>query len=105
MKHLQTYESFKNIKKDYIGQCDTLRKISQENEYKWIDMMRDKKKISFNKFIKNINADKFLDIGESMKEYITNALLEDSTTQTYLSHWGEIECMFLQTCGFEFIFV
>lgn len=93
------------IKKNYIGQCNTLRIISDENEKYWHDMMKDKKKILFNKFIKSVNCEKFLDNGETMKDYINDCYLSDNTTKTYISHWGNIECMFLQTCGFEFIFI
>lgn len=68
-------------------------------------MMLYKKIISHTDFIKNIDTSKFLDRGENMKDYIKSALLEDDETKTYISHWGDKECMFLQTCGFEFIFV
>lgn len=68
-------------------------------------MMKDKKEISFSKFIKSTNGDNFLDTDETMMSYISDSKRADDTTQTYISHWGSDECMFLQSCGFEFIFV
>ena len=106
MNKIKTFEAFNNIdKKSYIGQCNTLRRMSDENEQKWHDMMKDKKEISFTKFIKNVDGNNFLDDGENMKTYIKVSTLEDDSTKTYISHWGDAECMFLQTCGFEFIFI
>lgn len=94
-----------NKLKQYIGQCDTLRRESTCNEEYWHDMMKNKVKISFDDFIKNVNFDKLLDNGESIKDYIDNAIKTDADTAAYTSNWGDKDCIFLQTAGFEFIFI
>ena len=104
MKHIVLFEKFK-IKKDYLGQCDTLRRISEENEIKWINMMKDKIKISFKVFVLNINPNNFIDDDENISDYLLYCKKEDPETSTYMSYWGDKECFFIQTCGFEFIFV
>lgn len=101
-----TFEKFKNInKKKYLGQCDTLRRLSDDNESKWYDMMKNKKKISFNMFEKNVDTSIFTDEDYTFKDYIKETYMSDPDTQTYISTWGDKECMFLQTAGFEFIFI
>jgi hypothetical protein len=104
MDFVKTFESFFK-KKDYLGQCDRLRSISSENEQKWIDMMKDRQKISFEDFIENVDGSKFLDEDETMESYLEASTMSDNETATYISHWGDKECMFFQTAGFEFIFI
>ena len=94
------------IKKHFIGQCDVLRKKCSENEDNWEEMMKNKKKISFNTFLSNVDFTPILDDEEeSPKQYIQDALRSDPETSTYISNWGNKECFFFQTAGFEFIFV
>lgn len=97
-------ESATKLKK-YIGQCDNLRKQCHDNEQMWHDMMANKVKISFEKFIKNVDMTPILDKGETPMSYIDYSMKSDPDTAVYLSKWGEDEAMFLQTAGFEFIFV
>jgi hypothetical protein len=92
-------------KKQYLGQCDLLRHKCTNNEEHWHEMMANKKQIPFKTFIKNVEMQSMLDDDENPIDYIKDALREDSETATYLSNWGDKECMFLQTAGFEFIFV
>lgn len=92
-------------KKQYIGQCDTLRRTCDQNEAFWHEMMKNKQKISFKTFLKNVDFQKLLDDGETAESYIKDALRTDSETAAYVSNWGDKEAMFLQTAGFEFIFV
>jgi len=92
-------------KKRYIGQCDMLRRKSDENEQYWDIMMKNRKKISFNTFISNVDMSEMLDSDENPKTYIQDSLKTDPETATYVSSWGNKEAMFLQTAGFEFIFV
>jgi hypothetical protein len=68
-------------------------------------MMKNKKKISFNTFLKNVDMSQILDDDEAPKNFIEDALRQDSESMTYISKWGNKECMFFQTAGFEFIFV
>lgn len=91
-------------KKKYIGQCDKLRK-NPDNEIKWQNMMKDKKEISFAQFISSVDFTPLLDEGETAEEYIDFDVRSDSSTKAYVSHWGDDEAMFLQTAGFEFIFI
>ena len=93
-----------NIKKQYLGQCDQLRFQNPENEDKWQDMMRLKKKISFTRFLNSVDMSEMLDDDVTPKDYIKDCIREDDETGSYISKWGEDTCMFLQTSGFEFIF-
>lgn len=92
-------------KKEYIGQCDVLRRKCEENEEYWQMMMKNKKKINFKKFIDGVNMEKLLEDDETPIGFINDAVREDSSTSTYVSNWGDKETYFLQTAGFEFIFV
>lgn len=92
-------------KKQYLGQCDLLRHASNENEAKWHEMMNNKQPISFIKLINSVEMSSMLDDDEEPSQYIKDALREDPETSAYISNWGNNECMFLQTAGFEFIFI
>ena len=104
MKILPIFENIRPIKQ-YIGKCDTLRRKCNSNEEYWHDMMKNRKKIPFGGFINSVNMQQILDADENPKDYITHSLKEDPETSAYISNWGDKECMFLQTAGFEFIFV
>lgn len=92
-------------KKQYLGQCDLLRHASPKNETYWHDMMNNKKQISFDDFLKSVDMLKMLDDDENPSDYIKDALRQDSSSSAYISNWGDKECMFFQTAGFEFIFI
>lgn len=92
-------------KKQYLGQCDLLRHQCTNNEEFWQSMMQNKKQIPFKTFIQNVDMQKMLDDDVTPVDYIKDTLREDSETAAYVSNWGDKECMFLQTAGFEFIFV
>lgn len=92
-------------KKQYIGQCDNLRRACEENEKYWHSMMKNKKKIPINIFINNVNMSPILDDDETPKQFIINSIRQDSESAAYESNWGDKHCMFFQTAGFEFIFV
>ena len=93
------------LKKQYIGQCDLLRHKCVENEGYWHEMMKNKYRISFKEFISSVDMARMLDDDETPSDYIKDALKQDISTAAYISNWGDKECMFLQTAGFEFIFV
>jgi hypothetical protein len=93
-----------NSKKQYLGQCDLLRRNCANEEY-WQDMMKNRVKIEFDVFLNNVNMEEMLDADENPYDYIKEALREDRETAAYKSNWGDKECMFLQTAGFEFIFI
>lgn len=93
------------IKKKYLGQCDLLRHKSPENEVKWHLMMDGKKQIPFKTLIDSVEFESILDEDENPTDFIKDALRADPSTSAYISNWGDEPCMFLQTAGFEFIFV
>ncbi len=84
----------------YLGQCDRLRRQSEENEKRWHQMMADKKKILVKKFKQLADYQAMLDEDETLEEYMA----DDPTSATYKSKWGNIDAVFLQHAGFEFIF-
>lgn len=92
-------------KKQYIGQCDTLRRACEENEEYWHLMMKNKRKISNNVFINRVDMSPILDDGEKPEQFIGDAMRQDPEGGAYESNWGDKHCMFFQTAGFEFIFV
>jgi len=92
-------------KKQYIGQCDALRRKCDVNEEYWHAMMTNKKEISVDQFLQNVDMSKLIDIGETPESYVDEAMRQDPGGGVFISRWGDEECMFLQTAGFEFIFV
>jgi hypothetical protein len=92
-------------KKQYIGQCDLLRRKCDSNEEYWHDMMKNKEKILFSDFINKVDMTQMIDADETPEQFIKDAVRSDFETSAYVSNWGDKECMFLQTAGFEFIFV
>ena len=89
----------------YLGQCDKLRMQSKENEQNWQSMMQHKRKISLSKFKSAVDTKVLLDPGESIDSYLKDRLREDPSTAAYESTWGSNKAVFLQTAGFEFIWI
>lgn len=89
----------------YIGQCDKLRMKNDTNEQYWQLMMKNKKKISIKKFLFMANLSSLLDDDETPEEWITDGFRSDPTAGTYISKWGNKQCVFVQIAGFEFIFI
>ncbi len=98
-------EEIRKSIKQYIGQCNVLRGKCTDNEKYWQDMVKNKRPIPFNVFIKNVDIYAILDEGETPQTYIKELLISDPSTKSYISTWGNDEAMFLETHGFEFIFV
>lgn len=92
-------------KKQYLGQCDLLRFKGTENEDKWQDMMRNRKKIPLKSFLNNVEISQMLDDDEDPIQFLKDASMEDPDLASYVSNWGDKEAMFLQYGGFEFIFM
>ena len=92
-------------KKRYFGQCDVVRGMSDQNEEFWHSMMANKKQIPIEKFLSSVDFKAVLDDDENPNDYINDAIRQDPDTATYLSTWDNKETMFLQTAGFEFIFI
>lgn len=95
-----------NSKKQYIGQCDLLRRKCTDNEEYWQAMMKNRKKISFEDFLEGVDMRPMLDDeDEDPIQYIKDSIRQDPETAAYSSMWGNEPAMFLQVAGFEFIFV
>jgi hypothetical protein len=84
---------------DYLGQCDYLRRKGFEEE--WQEMMSRKRPISRSEFEALCNLDRLLDDGEGLDDFIAS----DPDSKFYRSLWGNRPCCFVQTAGFEFIFI
>lgn len=89
----------------YLGQCDRLRRASGGNDRMWQAMMRRAEPASFGEFLAHVDMTELLDEGETPREYLKNAVRSDPRTGVYRSWWGAEPAWFLQTAGFEFIFV
>lgn len=101
---VRVYDLSKNIIHSYLGQCDKLRKNGGEYERNWHKMIKQKEQIK-NTILNNVDFSGILDEDETFIEWFDNAHREDSSTALYKSVWGFTDCYFIQTCGFEFIFV
>jgi len=91
--------------KQYIGQCDVLRKRSQNNEDNWQEMMARKSPITREEFLRSVDLTPLLDEDESVEDFINYIETSDPSTGYYQSFWGKKPCVFYQTAGFEFIFI
>jgi len=83
----------------YLGQCDNLRKCG--NEEIWQNMMRQAAPITLQEFVSAVDTSAILDPDESIEEFGA----DDPETGYYISKWGDKDCYFLYTAGFEFIWV
>ena len=97
----------KSILMKFMGQCDTLRRMSKQNDMLWHDMMKKKRKITFDKFIDSVDYTNLLDDDgeENIYDYLKDSLLTDRSTAVYKSYWGDEPVIFLQSAGFEFIYI
>lgn len=93
----------KNKSYRFIGTCDRIR-MTDTGEQNWRLMVIDKMPMTFEDF--EAMADRsVLDDGESMSQWIGDIRKSDPEAEAYRSNWGNKECIFLQTAGFEYIFV
>lgn len=90
---------------EYLGQCDLLRRKGLLNEAKWQEMMAKKQPISFKAFTSHVDMSPMLDEDDTPKNWLAEHLRSDPTTKAYRSWWGDVRCWFIQTAGFEFIFL
>lgn len=87
----------------YIGRCDSVRRRGQEAA--WQRMMRHARAVSFLEFLRKVDMTPLVDPDENAESYLYDATRADPFTQVYKSKWIDKRCYFLQTAGFEFIFV
>lgn len=98
------------MKHKYLGICTDLRsdKVTQGEECFQI-MMKKKKRLPSKLFLLITDISKLLDEDETEEDYINARIKEDPDTKFYFSiwgtEWGTVECTFIQTCGFEYIFI
>lgn len=95
----------KKRRRKYIGQCDRLRHESVSNEKKWQAMMSCAKRVTAAMFLENVDIADLLDENETEREWIADQVHQDPTTGFYQSWWGSDRAWFIQTAGFEFIFL
>lgn len=99
--------SFKNwlleniISYKYIGPCDRLRHHNPVNDKNWHVMMQNKRMVSKEEFLKNVDISPLLDEDESVEDFLKN----HSDAEFFFSFWGNKSSYFMATKGFEFIFV
>ena len=94
----------------YLGQCDKLR--SKGYEQAWLSMMAAKRPIEQAQFILDCDRQSladFLDyenypVFTPLSDILTEFVMDDPDHGFYESVWLNKPCMFIQTCGFEFIF-
>ncbi len=86
-------------KMHYLGQCDQLRKRSEENEAYWHRMMDGAEPIDIKRFKRLTEYNAILDDDETLEQFIES----DLDAGFYLSTWGDRPAAFLQVAGFEFI--
>jgi hypothetical protein len=89
----------------YVGQCDLVRRASASNEVKWQAMMGCAEPVSMRTFLAAVDITPLLDEGETIKGFVRDAQRSDPTTAAFRSWWGPDRCWFLQTAGYEFIFL
>lgn len=89
----------------YIGQCNIVRRCGPEHEERWQHMIASSKSVPLDEFVEKVDMTPLLDEDDTPASYLRDATRADPTTRTYRSVWGDQACYFLQTAGFEFIFV
>lgn len=89
----------------YLGQCNIVRRRGAAEEAMWHAMIAAAQPISTAAFLRNVDLTPLLDDGETPQDFVRGAKASDPDTGTYESIWGDRRCWFLQTAGFEFIFV
>lgn len=88
----------------YLGQCDKVRCQSGQNEINWHRMMSKKEKVSIDEFKEKVDLTPLLDEDETFDDFIQGHA-SDPDLGFYKSIWGNKDCYFFQSHGFEFIFV
>jgi hypothetical protein len=89
----------------YLGQCDTVRRRGPEEEANWQRMMQLAKPISVEVLLQQVDVTPILDDDETPEDFIRYSKRADPDTAAFASYWGNRRCWFLQTAGFEFIFL
>lgn len=88
-------------KAQYMGQCDRLRMNNKENEEKWQQMIQNAIPVTLHQFLRYVDVSDFIDEDGSVEEFIA----DDPSSGFYISKWGDKDCWFIKTKGFEFIWI
>jgi hypothetical protein len=96
------FKEYLEDKYQYLGQCDKLRMCG--NNEAWQNMMSQKQPISKEEFVATCDISPILEDDEP-DQAIDDFTVGDPNPGFYKSVWGETPACFLQTHGFEFIFV
>lgn len=103
-------------KKQYIGSCEQLRikradgsftkYYKPENEELWHQMIVNAKQIDTDTFVNSVEITTDLrDEDETPLEWVQYIMADDPTSGVYVSTWDGKEVMYLQSGGFEWIFM
>lgn len=68
-------------------------------------MMANAEPIAESTFLRYVDLSPLLDEGETARSWLRDAKRSDPSTGTYRSWWGNKRAWFVQTAGFEFIWV
>lgn len=88
-----------SIKAKYVIQCDKLR-YNNKGEQLWQNMMKNKKSMYQHNFVNYVDVKSLLG-----KQTLYEFLFDDDSSSFYSSKLGSVKCYFIQTKGFEFIFI
>lgn len=89
----------------YVGQCDLVRRKGASNEAKWHAMMGCATPSTFAALLRAVDISPLLDEDETPREFLAELRRADPDAGVFRSFWGDAPCWFLQTAGFEYIFV
>jgi len=89
----------------FLGMCDKVRSLSDDNENYWHKMIANRKKISNKQFTQLVDTNAILDEDENINDFYNDNKRQDSSSASYKSIWNNTPCAYYQTAGFEYIFV
>jgi len=89
----------------YLGQCNVVRRRGAAEEALWHAMIAAAHPISKATFLRHVDLSPLLDDGETAQGFLRTVEASDPDATMYESMWGHQRCWYLQTSGFEFIFV
>lgn len=81
----------------WLGTCINFRRKSDENEKTWQTIMKTKKKISEKEFLKNVDVEDILDIGETWEDW------KENNSDDVINFYKSGEYYFIQNKAFEYL--
>lgn len=89
------------VRWSYLGQCDRVRQDCAGGEGNWQYMIENAVKVPLEELGAVVDVTEIMDEDETWNSYIE----DNPDAIAYKSMWGDKPCYFLQTAGFEFIWV